>query len=223
MAELGVDDPADEGSPAHKAQQQRQQQQTAPAPPPIDSWLEGSPDFTEQNPVAAGLTYTYGSQQTLVNQRQTYADGSVSDDYVTGVIMNVAISVVDESGRVLTSADNISIQEIISVESGNDRVVQNERSAPADSNGIIPDTIGPARTSKSPQPGAGEALNQFLSSPRRLEVIQELYVTAPNRGVVLYGRNRITMSNVDSSGRVGPVRITHTPLSVTPTVVTAGR
>lgn len=123
----------------------------------------------------------------------------------------------------MTNADAITAHEIISTESGSGRTVQSENDVIPDSNGIIPDTIGPARTSNSPQPGAGEALDRFLNSPIKITVLQEIYVSAPNRGVVLYGRNSITITNVDSSGRIGPLQIIHAPLSVTPTVVTAGR
>jgi hypothetical protein len=163
------------------------------------------------------MTYTYGPQQTLVNQHQTYADGVVATDYTTGVITNVAISVVSDSGSVMTNADGIRLQE--SVQANTPDAAQNTQMIDPAANGIFPDTLGPAQNTPQPLPGAATALNQFMNQPMNIEATQELYVTAPNRGVVLYAVNKITMTNVDAKNNRVPFTITHTPVSVTPTVI----
>jgi hypothetical protein len=119
--------------------------------------------FVAQNPIPSGITYTYGPQQTLINQHQTYADGTVAADYTTGVITNVAISVVSDNGTVMTNADGIRLQE--SVQASTSNAVQNTETIEPAANGIFPDTLGPAQNAAQPSPGAANDLNQLMSHP----------------------------------------------------------
>jgi len=190
---------------------------TPAAPPPFDSSLAGSPLFVQQNPIPIGITYSYSSVQTLVNQNQTYADGTTSSDQVTGVIMNVAISVVGEDGPIT----NFTLQEIITPDPGQNfpYAANPDPVSPVSQSGIVPDTIGPLRQASGTTAQEQQALNSYLSAPRTLNVTQELYIAVPNRGVVLYGVNRAGYSNVNPNGSVGPVRIYDRPVSITSTIV----
>jgi RHS repeat-associated protein len=190
---------------------------TPTASPPVDSSLAGSPLFVQQNPIPIGITYTYSPVQTLVNQHQTYADGVTSRDRVTGVIMNVAISVVSAEGPIT----DFTLQEVVTPDPGqNLPYTQNPNpTSPVTQNGIVPDTIGPLRVASGTTPQEQQALNSYLSVPRTINVTQELYIAVPNRGVVLYGINRAGFSNVDANGRVGQVQIHDRPVSTTSNVV----
>jgi RHS repeat-associated protein len=188
-----------------------------PSPtPPFDSSFQGTPQFEEANPVPAGVTYTYSPFQTVINQPVQYQDGTNSGDLASGIVTAISISV----GALNSAAVG---QEFITVKPSECNLPTNMMSAnsqPFDftSGGTAPDEIGVAHHGATPYSPGAALVKALQTQPVVCTVTQEVYVSAPNRGVVLYSVNRITIMNVDNSGRVGAFTLSHTNLSTTSTM-----
>jgi hypothetical protein len=183
------------------------------APPPFDSSLEGSPLFNEQNPIPTGITYTRDpQQQILLNQPTKYQDGTDSGDYATGVVEAFSINVSGVGEGALG-------QEVISPIKCEGQTEANIKVFNFDKNGQAPDEIGAARHFEKANPNAGALLAFIRGKPHTCTVKQEIYVGVPNRGLVFYQVNQITISNVDRNGGVGDYVILHNPGSITPTII----
>jgi RHS repeat-associated protein len=185
---------------------QQQQQQTSPlAPPPIDSSLEGSPEYQAQMALAPTPTSAMVTVGGVGAPRDRQIDNGV---YLTGVISPFSIRIYDQYGDLMGPNSGIYVLESIRVITG-PAANQNPYPEQPDANGVITDYVGPGVITSS-RIGDPTRLNEIiqtaLQTPTTSIVEQTLTIGIVGRGVVATAVSQRTYSNEISpgSGNVRP-------------------